>query len=372
MARAAMILLVSACLPGPGAPSAPPSRDGAPRRLLLYDWFGSSPCPTPAFIRANRAYLESLPFDGVVVCLRNPDLSDNVSVSTMTNRPVGHDAFARVLEPMRGLPFKSLTRNFAGVLSNRPPDFFNDWSIVIRNFADLAQAVREAGLEGIFFDNTNYFSKWADHPEGVEHPTRSLRDYQEQARFRGRQVMEAMTARFPDVVVISVHGPYVSEPKAPAPLFPQWQDAHDLAGAFFCGMAEGAGKRASCVDGGELFALRTAEEFRDSYAWRKIGIASEKVKCAFLPPGLGRAWPDRIDVAFGVSDRPFQDRDMTPDRLRSTLAHALRQSDRYVWLRVEGPTFLRPEKEGGKTDEWVGAVRGAKAEANPRGGARRR
>jgi hypothetical protein len=294
--------------------------------------------------------------------MRNPDGSENPTMDLMVNKELSYATIARVLTPLKGLQFTNLTQNFAAVFSGRPPDFFNDWSIIVRNFGDLARAAHEVGLKGVYFDNENYFSPWSHYPLGVEYPNLNLRAYQEQARLRGRQVMEAMVAQFPDIVVISLHGPYISEPKAPAPLFPQWSTTNQLMGPFFCGFLEGAGKRATCVDGGRLYHLRTPKEFQDSYTWRKTGIAQDKVGSDFIPAPLRAAWPFKINIAFGIYDKPFGQADMDPELLRPTLANALQQSDRYTWLHVERLSFLRPSKSGGAGEAWLNAVRQARAD----------
>ena len=53
------------------------------------------------------------------------------------------------------------------------------------------------------------------------------------------------------------------------------QATNQLLGPLFCGFLEGAGQRATCVDGGKLYHLRAPKEFQDSYEWRKSSIASE-------------------------------------------------------------------------------------------------
>jgi hypothetical protein len=363
--RWVLVLIAGTALSGPRGARAvePPSDVAAGACLLLHDWGGRSPAATPSFIRENKAFLESLPFDGVAVYLRNPDGSVNVTTSAMTNQRLGYEAIAKVLAPLKGVQFATMTQNFAAVLSGRPPDFFGDWSLMVQNFADLARAARETGLKGVYFDNENQSAKWSHYPDGVEYPSKTLQEYQEQARLRGRQTMEAMVSQFPEIVVISLHGPYLSEPKAPAPLFPQWQLANQLMGPFFCGFVEGAGKRATCVDGGKLYHLRASKEFQESYDWRKNTIASAKVNSAFIPNPLRPLWSSKVSIAFGIYDQPFDRFDMIPEILRLTLANALRQTDRYVWLHVDGLTFLRPSKGGGASDAWKDAVRHGRADA---------
>jgi hypothetical protein len=364
-ARTILILLALAAVSNSAGARdpAPPSGGGAGACLLLHDWGGKSPAPTPAFIRENKLFLESLPFDGIAVYLRHPDGSDNVTTTAMTNQRLGYGVIAKVLAPLKGLQFSMVTQNFAAVFSGRPPDFFNDWTIVVQNFADLARAARETGLKGIYFDNENHSANWASYPEGVEHPSKTLRDYQEQARLRGRQTMAAMVSQFPDIIVISLHGPYLSEPKAPPPLFPQWQTTHQLMGPFFCGFVEGSGKRSTCVDGGRLYHLRDSKEFQESYNWRKCAIASDKVNSAFIPNPLRPVWPMKVSVGFGIYDQPFDRFDMFPDILRPTIANAIRQTDRFVWLHDDGLTFLRPSKSGGASEAWVDAVRQGRTDA---------
>jgi hypothetical protein len=358
--RFRLLAVLGVLLAGSAAHSADPKP--APC-LLLHDWFGSSPVATPAYVRDHLEFLESQPFDGIALYLRTPDLSLNVTLSVLSNTPLRYEKIAELLKPVARLPFKTLRHNFAAVLSQNPPDLFDDWSVVIQNFGLLARAAREAGLKGIYFDNENYGVKWGDYPAGVAYPGKSLAEYQAQARLRGKQVLQAMTAAFPDITVLTLHGPYVSEPKAPSPLFPSWQLSNRLLGPFFTGFVEGAGPKARLVDGGELYHLRKAEEFRQSYEWRKRTIASDRVDCAFLPAALRPQWPARVDVAFGVYDRPFGGIRMDAADLKSSLTQALLHADRYAWLYVEGPTLLAPPDRGGAPGERVDAIRQARSEA---------
>lgn len=343
------------------APQDVPSKER--RFVILHDWYEKSPASTPAFIRENREFLDAGPFDGIAVYVRTPDQSLNVTTSVLSDKMLGYSEIADALAPLKGVSFRHLTENFAAVVGGRPPDFMEDWSAPIVNFAHLARAARQAGLRGIYFDNETYYAPWADYPKGVRHPEKSLADYQAQARLRGREVMQAMAAQFPEITVLVLHGPYISEPRAPAPLFPQVQSSNELHGPFFAGLVEGAGGRARVVDGGELYNLRTEEQFRRSYEWRKHDFPSAELDCAFIPAAIRPLWADRVSLGFGVYDRPFKGSPMNPEVLETTLARALRRSDRYVWLYVEGPSFLKPPAEGGAPADWVEAVRRARAAA---------
>ena len=178
--------------------------------------------------------------------------------------------------------------------------------------------------------------------------------------------MEAMVAAFPEIVVLSLHGPYVSEPKAPSPLFPAWQDSSRLLGPFFAGFVEGAGDRAVPVDGGELYHLRKEDDFRRSYDWRKRTFASDEIDCAYLPPAVRSSYASRVEIAFGVYDRPFGGLPMDPPTMARVIAAALRRTDRYIWLYVEGRSYLEPPERGGAEAEWVLAVRRGRDEGRLR------
>jgi len=331
-----------------------------PAKSLIYaGWFGNT-TPTPSYIQANLAFLESQPFNGIVVYLRNPSMSVNASIGVMTNTPMSYASISSVLDPIRNLPFTQLVDNFGFVIGNDPPDFFDDWSIPIQNFANLARALKEAGLKGFVFDNEQYFAPWADYPTGVSYPLLSLAQYETQARLRGKQVMEAMVAEFPEIVVITLHGPYISEPSAPWQLgFPQWQSGNELHGPFFSGFEEGKGSLSQNVDGGELYDCRSSADFQETYNWRKYDLPSDAVNCAFIPASLRPSWPAGVSISYGVYDQPFGGQPMNPTVLSTTLANALQASDRWVWYYVEGPSYLLPANQGGASQAWVDAVRSA-------------
>lgn len=360
--RAAAVLLLLGALFGlpcsgrSAAQEGEGKRRGAPR-LLLHDWFGTSPVASPTFVRDHLEYLESLPFDGLAIYLRSPDLVTNVTAGVFSGRRLAPEEIDAVLRPVAGLPFRRLLHNFAAVINRNGPDLFDDWSGVVHNFEALARASRDARLEGLYIDNENYGSRWLEYPSGVARPQKTLGEYQDQARLRGRQIMEAVVRTYPDITVLFLHGPYLSEPKAPHPLFPDWARQNPLTGAFFAGFVEGAGAASTLVDGGELYHLRSAEDFEKSYVWRARDFPSDRVDAAFLPPEVRSRWSSTVTIGFGLYDRPVPGAPMDPEILRGVVERALVRTDRYVWLYIEGPTWLLPSRSGGAPAAWVAAVR---------------
>jgi len=331
-----------------------------PEKSLIYaGWYGST-LPSPSFIAQNIAFLESQPFNGMVVYARSSSLNINATTAVMKDVPISYESIASVLAPISGLNSPRLRDNFALVMGSDPPDFFDDWSTTLQNFGNLARAVKDAGLRGVMFDNEQYFSPWGNYPSGVAYPLMTLAQYQAQAVLRGRQVMEAMVAEFPEIIVITLHGPYISEPDAPEALdFPQWQSANELLGPFFAGFQEGSSAPGQNVDGGELYTLRSVSEFQESYDWRRFDLPSSAVDCAFISSASRSSWSDMISISYGIYDRPFGGASMDPSILTTTLTNAFASSDRWVWFYAEDNTYLRPEAQGGASAEWVAAVRAA-------------
>jgi hypothetical protein len=181
-------------------------------------------------------------------------------------------------------------------------------------------------------------------PQDVKYHQRSLIDYRAQWRRRGREVMEAMQAEFPNIVVLTFIGPYLSDPKAPD------GRANDLRGSFFVGMVEAAGPRATVVDGGEQYYLKNPQDFAQSYQLRKYGLA--RPDSVLIPSTLRTEWPKKVSVGFGVYNKQY-----APPVMREVLAEALRRADKYVWFYVEGEWVkqLAPP-------EWGAAISSAVAE----------
>jgi hypothetical protein len=310
------------------------------------------------YILANLDYIESLPFDGMVVNIPP-------SWDVMRGRPLAYDAiYGHWLAPLKG-KFKHFTQNFVEVLIDDPGDVFDDaaWNITIENWRLMARAAHEAGFVGIFFDDEEYTGHWLNYPEDYTNPTHTLDEYRAQTRLRGTQIMRAIVAEFPDVVFLVYHGPYVSEPKTPLSVIagqaPPGDDS-DLTGPLFTGFLEGLGPHAQLIDGGEVYAYRTADDFARSYAWRKYGLPSAATNSVFITAADRAVWSQRVGISFGVYNLTFPSTatPMTPRTMRTTLEQALRHADRYVWYYTYGNNWLIP---GDMPHCWFAAVEGARA-----------
>ena len=309
----------------------------------------------PRFIRDRFAYIDSLPFDGMTITTPTGRLLMNGSARSYAE-------MALDFGPLNGLIFKRLKHNFALVNVGRPADFFDDWSITIENFRRLAILLKTKRVEGIFFDNENYDESLFNYPNDCRYPSKSLSEYRDQARLRGRAIMEAMAREYPTLVFLVLHGPYTSfsgTPDAVRGGQTDWK-TEQLRGPFSVGLIEGLGKRSTFVDGGEVYAYRSDSDFQDSYDYRQRTIASAAANCPFIPDLLRPLWPSKVSIAFGVYNHPFGAAPMDSTILRTTLERALMRSDDYVWLYSEKMNWNAP---GEIAQDWVNAVDGARAAA---------
>ena len=309
----------------------------------------------PEYVREHFAHIETLPFDGLV-------LSTATGSVLMSGAARSYAQMASDFAPLGGLTFTRMTHNFALVNVDRPADFFGDWSVTIENFRMLARVLKEKGIEGIFFDNEEYAGALFNYPDNCSDPTKTLAEYREQARLRGRQIMQAVAQEYPGIVVLAFHGPYSSFSGTPNQVRgaqTDWQ-LEELRGPFSAGFIEGLDSRSRFVDGGEVYAYRTVDDFQVSYDYRKTGIATAAADCPFISSYLRPVWSPKVGISFGVYNYGFAGQAMDPTIMRTTLERALRRCDSFVWLYCEDVNWNAP---GEIAQTWVDAVVGARAAA---------
>lgn len=300
----------------------------------------------PAYIRNNFAWINHWThFDGMVI-------STPASLRVMAGTPLSAARIYDDFAPLRGLSFGHMKHNFALVEVERSTDFFDDWSVTIENFRNLARVLKLANLRGIAFDNEPYGCDPWNYPASCKYRDKTLEQYQAQARLVGRKITEAMAEAFPEIIVLTYIGPAASFQKTP-------HDAggggsgNQLLGPFCVGMVEGLSSPARFIDGGEIYHLRSTGDFEGSYQYRKYGIAADS--CQYLPEYLRSLWPQKIEIGFGIYNRGHAE--MNPAVLRTTLERALHRSDSVVWLYFEELDWNTP---GGVPQDWIGAVRAAR------------
>lgn len=319
----------------PDAGPVPPRR----ARLLMFARAGT--LNAQSLSGAGRTTFEStFPFvDGAMISIPlSSDVVSSVSIDEATAQAQ--------LAPVANLASTVLKENFLVVYCDHGtfPDMFGDWSVVTENFRKFAAVARAAGFKGLAFDNEAYGPSWGNWPDDVKDKARTLREYQDQARARGKQLMQAMVAVFPDIAVITLHGPYISEPRSAQHAVYYSGPYSELLGPLFAGFLEGAGPTSLVVDGGEIYGLTAKSEFEAAYAWQRLGMADDATDCAFIPPALRPVWRARVSVGWGITNVPFPNvpypnRPEDPASLGLQVRNALGRADDYVWLFPDPSVF---------------------------------
>ena len=327
--------------------------------LIKHGW----DIPTTSWAAGKVASMDKMPFDGVVM-----SMPDGRSSSVQRQSAVSYDTYKSALTPIAGANFKNLKHNFLIIYSTPAGDLFDDWSTPVGNYANVAKAANEAGLTGIFFDNEQYFGDAMFYPENCS-SGKTVSQCRNQAQLRGTQIVNAIRSNWPDVKILVAHGPYISESKTAAYLNSRgirWNDiawANQLQGSFTVGMAAATvDTSAQYIDGGQVYAARTSQNFKDIQYWQKQGMAAQS---SIIPDYLRSGWAGNVSSSFGVYDQSglasgTSGTPMDPTIWRSSLTHALSNADHYVWAYTERydwwgtgwPTTTVP-------NAWVTATRDA-------------
>ena len=307
----------------------------------------------------NLSVVANSPFDGIVI---NMPATYTAMLNTQTLDY--NNVYGYWLQPLVGTMPK-LRNSYINVNLRDSGDPFNDWTTTLANWSIVAQAGRAAGMRGIYFDNEAYVEPNAlTFPGGVTNPGLGLAAYQERFRQRGADIMNAIQSVWNNVEVVSLHGPYVSEPSTPQSvrLDQVGASSDDMRGFLFAGMLGAKNPNAIVTDGGEVYQYRTAQDFANSVAWRRNAMP-QIPGGSVVPASLRDTWASAISLSFGLFDqewRPNGAYPMTPSILEEALFQAMMHSDRPVWLYAEANDYLVP---GGVAPVWVDAIARAKDRA---------
>lgn len=311
--------------------------------------------PSPAQVNTNKAWIDSLPFDGIAVSL--PTLESGTLSSTTHSITEYQNAIA-------GMPTMNHTKhNFVRLLFYQSTyDWYNNshWSTMATNIGNLARAIATSGkFEGILIDPEYYGSggnpwnygtgttPWTYSATGGATPGHQPNDAIQTLHGRGKQLMDAVIANWSTAKVLVLHGPYVSEPKTaqawPSSFYNDIAWANELLGPFEVGMVESAvGTSASFYDGGEVYGARSASDFLKVYNWQKTGLADSG--SVYIPSNMVSSYKSTIKASVGVYDNDFLKSGfplLSASTWQNLLTLAMKQADDYVWAYTESYDWLR-------------------------------
>jgi hypothetical protein len=285
----------------------------------------------------HTSAVSSAPWDGFVFDARVPNATHHKVMSTV-NVPL-----ADIQADLSGMAaakasFGTCNKYFCRtVMDNNPPSWWNDthWTTINTNMSRLAQAALAEGCYGIawdpeWYDNTTG-GPWdwgstgfgigaspsvpgsfgdsgsvnpnvaATYGADVGHTLQESRD---KAQLRGKAMMDAMLAQWPTLKILAFHGPYDSSTLTAAGVGANYNDvafANELLGSFEAGMIQSiaaAGYQAQFIDGGEMYTLRTQNDFYKANLWRQYGL---KTSASTVMDAAAKAAYNVVD-AFAIED----------------------------------------------------------------------
>jgi hypothetical protein len=338
---------------------------GQTKKLIEFGWDE----PGPGFMRAHVAELEATPFDG---CVFHADAFDDKGNGLpFTWQCWGKKAFKqsdlqRSLDDLKATHFQHFTHNF--LRFNTTPadlDWFDDYSAVVTNAKIAATFARESGCAGILFDIEQYNQPLFNYPRQRDAKTKSWNEYAAQARKRGREVMEAFGAGYPDVTIFLTYGyslPWRQARGDPARLS---SAAYGLLAPFLDGMLDAAQGKSRIIDGYESsYGYKDTTRFATAYETMSKGV----LRIVVDPEKYGQhfqfgfgVWMDNNSHRQKWDPQDFSKNFYTPDAFEKTVKAALERTDEYVWIYTEEPKWWTAPGKGDKLpDAYAQALKAAR------------
>lgn len=315
---------------------------------------------------ANFAAAEQTCFDGVVFSIPSDgQLHQSNVISKAT-----YDA---QLAPVAALNPTQVTDNFVFQWVLAADSLANMRATAIQNWVNLAEASRDAGLAGIFFDVENYTN--AGWPSSVLCPGATAASCEQQMFDFGRDIVQAVAAVWPTAQIMTTLGPNHIDPNADNYVIADANPTptNRIIGAFVLGMGVGSyGTSVKWIDGGELFGNgdagpHTIDGSGDingfgsqlGYDYRKgagdSGTVGVQYASGLLTPAEEAQWPSEVSIGYAVTDDGPSG--STPARLEGDIAATLAVVDDYVWYFAFDNWFFGnpPAPSVPATQPWIDA-----------------
>jgi hypothetical protein len=173
-----------------------------PRKKLIETGWDE---PTTERLKQNLAEMEKQPFDGVVVGavgLTNEKRAVSLRAAFVAD-PWQREWFQTCVADLQSCKFARFTDNFVIVGANPGSvDWFDDtgWKNVVDHWRLAAWIAKQGRCEGLLFDPEPYTAPYAQfrYQGQAQQAQHTFAEYYAKARQRGREVMQAVAAEYPD------------------------------------------------------------------------------------------------------------------------------------------------------------------------------
>lgn len=335
------------------AQSVSPVHPAPRKKIIAIGWDN----PTARQFARDWKQMETQPFDGCVVMPEafGPDNKPLAQHALRFRRAFATDRWERrwfrpVIADLRTVRSARLTDNFVEFLANPGDvDWFDDagWREVVDHFRIAAWVARQGGCKGILFDAERYTQPFSAFSQFMYASQKGRNQhtfvaYQAKARQRGREVMRAMAAEYPNITVLTLFlNSYALDAAGrPDPQRALERDAYGLLPAFLDGCLDVAPPTVTLVDGNEnayyynsdAEFLRAAVDIKGAPGQRLVSPQNRAKYRAQVQAGMG-LYLDRYNAAPGTKYYFDPGPGATHvGRFQEHLGSALRATDEYVWL----------------------------------------
>ncbi len=345
----------------PAAAAQPPVK-----KLIEFGWDE----PDTAFMRQHVAEMERTPFDGCVfhVNYAKPGGGQgNFTWECWSKRAFTEAELKPALDDLKATRFRRFTHNF--LRFNTTPadlDWFDDHAAVMENARLAARVAREGRCKGLLFDIEQYNAPLFNYRKQRDAEKKSWEVYAAQVRQRGREVMSAFQAGYPDLTVFLTFGYCLPWHETRGGQRALADCSYGLLAPFLDGLVEAARGKARFVDGHELsYSYKDTTRFAPAYQTMKQGVLpivrdAERYH-QFFSLGFG-IWMDEDWRKKGWDEKDSSKNFYPPEAFEASVRRALEVADEYVWIYTETPRWWSAEGKPLKLPEaYDAAVRRARA-----------
>ncbi len=318
----------------------------------------------------NIATVTASPMDGAGVQMVGVNENNESYYLTWVHmdalKPFEH--FSRAIARLRALNSPKVANSFVQVGINPGRiDIFDDaaWENVVQNYRTAARVAKAAGMRGIMLDPEAYVAganqlAYSTQPQKAQH---TYAEYLVKTRQRGKAVMEAIAAEFPDMDLLVLYM-YSFNYRDHRPGAESRNTLNSFTAAFFDGMIEAAPAEMNIFDGQEdSYAFNGFMDF----AYGKV-ISSQGV-LPYVAPDVRDKYRAMVKYAPAIYlDRylpadqfptPLDLRGMKPAvRLLVNLMAARRVSDGYIWVYNERYRWWYTHSQNVKKQYWREVIPG--------------
>jgi hypothetical protein len=341
-----------------------------PKKLISVGWDLFS---DTKWIREHLAEMEARPFDGIVINAtgRRDDGKNQFLRTAFSREPWKYEWFAGAEADLRASRFQRFTDNFLLVGANPGDvDWFDDegWRAVVEHFRIAARLAKAGGMKGICFDPEPYDPPHEafTYKAQTGRDRRTFEEYAAKACQRGREVMKAVAAEYPDITIFSFFLNSICASATrhadPRPLLAG--QGYGLLPAFVDGWLDAAPPTVTMVDGHESSYL-----YNNDAAFLEAANLIRGACQELVSPENRAKYRAQAQTGFGIyldayvnppTSNWYVDGKGGPrvERLRANVTAALRAADEYVWVYGEKCRWWPTPNKGVTEKSWPEALPG--------------